>query len=136
MPFRVCYYHVIWTTKNRERLITPEIELIIFAAITQKSTQIDSPVLAINGVADHIHVVTSISTSLAVAEWVRNVKGISAHQVNAMFPDLNCHFRWQQGYGVLTFGAKMLPLVIDYVAQQKAHHQQNTLEPYLEREED
>ena len=136
MPFRVCYYHVVWATKNREPLITPEIETLIVSSIMQKSVQLDSPIQAINGVADHIHVAVSISTNLAVAEWVRHIKGISSHDINALFPQLPTPFRWQQGYGVLAFGAKMLPFVADYIARQKEHHRDNMLEMYLEQMED
>ncbi len=133
MPFRVCYYHVIWSTKHREPLITPEIESVVIATISRKSTSLNSPILAINGVADHIHVAVSISTSLAVSDWVKHVKGISAREVNMVFPQLSTHFRWQQGYGILTFGAKNLSFVTDYIGRQKEHHSNNTLEAYLER---
>jgi putative transposase len=132
MPFRVCYYHVIWATKHRLPLITPEMEPVIFAAIKHKSSALKSPVLAISGVADHVHVAVSISTNIAVAEWVKQVKGVSTYEVNTSFA-LSDHFRWQRGYGILTFGAKTLPFVQTYIARQKDHHRDGTTEDYLER---
>jgi putative transposase len=136
MPFSVCYYHLLWATKNREPLITPDVELVIISAITQKSVALHCPIQAINSVADHIHVAVSISTTLSVADWARNIKGFSAHEVNSMFPDRSSSFRWQQGYGVLTFGVKTLPFIVVYIAHQKENHRQNLLEMYLERTED
>ncbi len=133
MPFRVCYYHVIWATKHRAPLITPEIESFIISTIERKSTEMNSPILALNSVADHIHVAVSISTSVAASQWIKQIKGVSAHDVNIEFPHLSTHFRWQQGYDVLTFGAKNLPFVTDYIARQKEHHNNNTFETYLER---
>jgi putative transposase len=136
MSFSVCYCHLIWATKNREPLITPDVELVIIAAITQKSVALNCPIQAINGVDDHIHVAVSVSTTLSVADWAKNVKGFSAHEVNSMFPDRPSSFRWQQGYGVLTFGAKTLPYIVAYVAHQKENHHQNLIEMYLEQTED
>jgi putative transposase len=136
MPFRVCYYHVVWATKNREPLIVPEVEAVVLPAVVRKSTELDSPVLAINSAGDHVHVAVSISTRISVAEWVKNVKGFSAHEVNAILPQLGTPFHWQKGYGVLTFGTKALPLVSDYIARQKEHHSDNTLDLYLERIEE
>ncbi len=133
MAFWQCYYHVVWATKGREPIITPKIEETIIQAATEKSQTLDCAIQGINTVADHIHVAVCIPPKIAVAEWVRNIKGITAHEVNIMFPDLSERFRWQRGYGVLTFGAKMLPTVIGYIERQKEHHAENTVESYLEQ---
>ena len=133
MTFWKCYYHVVWTTKNRSGLITPQIETVVFDTIKAKSLALETEILAVNGIPDHVHVAAAIPPKLAVAEWVRNVKGASAREVNAMFPNLNEHFRWQECYGVLTFGAKNMDYVIGYIAHQKEHHANQTLQPYLEQ---
>jgi putative transposase len=133
MPFWKCYYHVIWATKSRQPLITPKLEAVIIEHVERKSRALESPVLAANAVNDHIHVVVSIAPKIAVAEWVRNIKGITGREINALFPALDTHFHWQEGYGVLTFGAKNQNFVIEYVQRQKEHHQNNQLEPYLEQ---
>jgi REP element-mobilizing transposase RayT len=39
--FRVCYYHVIWGTRNRQPLITPEIEAVLGSAIMRKSSDLN-----------------------------------------------------------------------------------------------
>ena len=133
MSFWRCYYHVVWATKDRDPIITPKIEKIIIQAATEKSQELDCTIQAINTVVDHVHVAVCVTPRVAVAEWVRNIKGITAHEINAMYPDLSQRFRWQRGYGVLTFGAKMLPTITGYIARQKDYHAANTLEPYLEQ---
>ena len=133
MPFRVVYYHIIWATKYRDALITPQIEPVIFSAIRQKSRKLDSHIHAINGMSDHIHIAVSISTSISVASWVKSVKGSSSYAANNTFPDLTEKFAWQNGYGVLTFGAKALSNVVDYIDKQKSHHEEETLIDYLEK---
>ncbi len=133
MPFWQCYYHAIWTTKYREPLITSAVEEVIFEIIQVKSVELKCPVLAINGIPDHIHVAVYIPPRLAAAEWMRHVKGVSSHEINVSFPNAPTHFRWQKHYGLLTFGVKNLKYVVDYIARQKEHHANNTTIDYLER---
>jgi putative transposase len=133
MPFHVCYYHFVWSTKHREPLLVADVETLVYDTIKRKSESLKSPILAINGTADHVHVAVSLSLTVSVAVWVKQVKGTSARAVNVVVPDQLSHFRWQASYGVLTFGAKHLPDVIAYIERQKAHHADHTLEPYLEQ---
>jgi putative transposase len=136
MPFTKLFYHTVWTTKNRIPVISPHIEDIVHKTIISKSTSLKCPILAINSASDHIHIAVCIPPSIAVADWVRQVKGVSAHEVNVSFPDLHEHFQWQQSYGVLTFGAKQIDVVIDYIARQKEHHAHNRLQESLEQTEE
>lgn len=105
----------------------------MFNAIREKSNALGATIYEINGVVDHIHTAVSIPPRLAVADWVRQVKGFSTRQVNAFGPDAADRFAWQAGYSVLTFGKKALPFVCAYIVKQKEHHAHNTLDPYLER---
>jgi putative transposase len=133
LPFWKCYYHVIWATKHRQAIITPTIERVLVDALRAKSEELHCAVLAVNGTADHIHRAVSIRPAIAVGDWVGKIKGASSHAVNLAFADLETKFRWQEDYGVVTFGAKNLPTVLSYIENQKLHHQAGTLEPYLER---
>jgi putative transposase len=114
-------------------MLTADLEQLVFSTIEHKSIELDSPIQIINGMPDHIHVVVSITPRLAVADWVKHIKGSSTREVNAMFPQLSTRFSWQQGYGVLTLGAKVLPDICGYVKSQKEHHTHQTAKPYLER---
>lgn len=135
MPFWKCYYHAVWTTDRRVPVINPHIEKIILDTIRRKSTELDCPILAIYTVSDHIHVAVCITPRISVAEWVRNVKGLSTHEVNDGFPVLESNFKWQKSYGILTYGEKQLPYVVGYIERQKEHHANQTTQPYLERTE-
>lgn len=132
MPRWICYYHLVWSTRNREPLLIPPIELVVYAVIERESAKMDSPVLAIGGIEDHVHVAVMIRPRIAVATWVRQIKGVSAHEVNRQFPHQETHFRWQGSYSVQTFGKKTLPFVLNYIQHQKQHHASRTSILYLE----
>lgn len=93
-------------------------------------------VLAVNAVPDHIHVAVTIPPSIAIAQWMKRVKGASSYEINGLFPNTEARFRWQRGYGVLTFGAVKLQMVVDYIAHQKEHHASQQIEVYMERSDD
>ena len=133
MPFWKCYYHIIWATKNREAVITPPIEMVVFETIRTRADELNSPILAINGTADHVHVAVCVPPSLAVGDWMKQIKGASSRSINMAFDNLPAKFRWQEGYGVLTFGAKNSSFVVRYIENQKEHHQTGDLQPYLEQ---
>lgn len=132
MPFWRLYYHLTWSTKNREPLITTEIEPRLFAYIVKKASELSVFIYAINGWSDHMHIVAAIPPKVALAELVKFVKGASSHYLNR-----ECHlgyeFAWQRGYGALTMGEKQRPIAEEYVRNQKAHHQQQTVNAWLER---
>ncbi len=78
----------------------------------------------------------SIALSVAAANWVQEVKGLSAYEINRTFPQLENHFKWQHSYGAVTFGAKNPPYVMDYIERQKEHHASNALIDYPEQTDD
>jgi putative transposase len=136
MPFWRCFYHLVWTTHKRQPLISAQIEPVLFRVVETKSTEMGCQVLAVNAVPDHIHVAVTIPPSIAIAQWMKRVKGASSYEINGLFPNTEARFRWQRGYGVLTFGAVKLQMVVDYIAHQKEHHASQQIEAYMERADD
>jgi putative transposase len=134
VPYFVCYYHVVWTTKNRTELINRLNEQLLLDAIEQQSVKLKCPILALNAVSDHVHVAVCIPPSTSVSQWVSKVKGFSSRLVNETYP--HAKFHWQEGYGVITFGTKNIPFVKQYIQNQKEHHQNRTLYAHLEQTEE
>ena len=60
------------------------------------------------------------------------MKGASSHYINHVIANRQL-LHWQTGYGVVSFGAKDLPWVLDYVRNQRDHHSNNTTQDRLER---
>jgi putative transposase len=132
MPLWYCYYHIVWTTKHRAPSINTDIERLIYHVAYDKALELESPIVAMNCVSDHTHVLASIAPKLSVAEWVRNIKGITTHEVNVMVSNLPDRFGWQSGYAVFTVSRELIPKVQRYIGNQKLHHAENTVDPDLE----
>lgn len=125
------FYHFVWTTKNRESLITEEIEKTLERCILTKIQKLNSICHQIGMTQDHIHLAASVSPVISLSYFVKSIKGNSAHLINNSF--LNQYFSWQNGYGVISFDEKKLPIIKKYIANQKQHHRNTNLINTLEK---
>ena len=135
MPFWQLFYHVVWGTKHRLPLITPEIEAATYDHIRRKALGLEATVFAVNGLPDHVHLVVSIPPRLAVATFVGQVKGVASAKINKDVK-LEPPLYWQEAYGVFSFDHKRLPNFVAYVERQKQHHASGQLYGVLERTDD
>ena len=132
MPLWKLYYHLVWSTHDRQPLITPSRETQLYRYIGCKVDSLGCSLHAIGGMEDHIHLVTSIPPKLSIADFVKHIKGGSAHKLNHSHPGANPKFRWQNEYGVCSLGSKQLDRAIAYVHNQKDHHKNGTIISSLE----
>jgi len=131
MAFWRTYYHLVWATKERQNLITADKETQLYNYIIGKADSLRCILHAIGGIENHIHLVVSIPPTLAVAEFVKRIKGSSSHYMNHELSSLSS-FAWQNGYGVLSLGGKQLDTAVAYVKHQKEHHSQGNIIQSLE----
>lgn len=131
MPYHQLFYHLVWSTKNREPLLTPDIEPIVHDLLRSKAVGLGATVFALDGWVEHVHLVASIPPVIAVSKFIGQIKGATSTRFNK-----SKHGKvlfWQDEYAAFTFDAKRLPNYIAYVQRQKEHHNQNTTIPLLER---
>jgi REP element-mobilizing transposase RayT len=64
--------------------------------------------------------------------FLRKLKGGASHDVNQQFGRQKV-LEWQAGYGVVSFGTRDLPWVVDYIRNQREHHSRGTFHDRLER---
>ena len=135
MTYWRLHYHLIWATYNREPTLTLEREKMFYGVLYRKGEELGLKIHAAGNMEDHAHVVASIPPKLAIADCVRHLKGASAFAINQM-PGSDSQFKWQGGYGALTFGERSLETVMEYAAKQKEHHRENRMVEVYERIDD
>jgi putative transposase len=128
------YYHVVWATKERQPLIDPHYEADLHSYIIGKADALKCITHVINGTDNHLHLVASVPPTVAIAEFVKNIKGSSAHYVNHALSPASKNFGWQAGYGVFSLGRKQLDQAVVYVQNQKVHHAQGSTIQAFEQE--
>src|SRR5271154_2586308 len=124
--------HFIFSTKNREPLITATIESDLHAYMVGIARNLDCWTLAINGTADHLHLLISMSKKLTVVDLMENVKKSSSRWLNEN-ARLPTKFHWQDGYAAFTIGESGVAGLTQYIQRQKEHHRKMTFKEELVR---
>jgi REP element-mobilizing transposase RayT len=113
--------HLIFSTKNREPFLTPEIERELYPYLASIFKAMKSPALTINGTSDHLHTLFSLSRVVTIAELVEEVKTESSKWIKTKGREFRS-FHWQNGYGAFSIGQSQVPTVKRYIERQKEHH--------------
>ena len=132
MPYWQLFYHLVWSTKDRQPLLTPAVEKEVYGYLTGKAVGLEAVVYIVGGTVDHVHMVAAIPPTIAVSKFVGQIKGVASTRFNKSGIS-EVRFGWQDAYGAFSFDAKRLPNYIAYVERQKEHHTEGTAIPILER---
>ncbi len=119
--------HLIFSTKNREPFITPEIELELHPYLATIFRALKSPSLAINGTTDHVHILFSLARVIAIADLLEEVKTETSKWLKTKGPRFK-NFHWQRGYGGFSIGQSQVDVVKQYIHNQKEHHRRVTFQ--------
>jgi hypothetical protein len=68
-----------------------------------------------------------------ISDFVGKLKGGTSHDVNQTLGHRQKELQWQTGYGVVSFGTRDLKWVIEYVRDQREHHERGTIAERLEQ---
>jgi REP element-mobilizing transposase RayT len=115
-------YHVVFSTKNRERLITQEIRNDLYRYMGGIITGENGILIEIGGSPDHIHIFLKLKPIHSLSEMMRKIKGNSSKWVNDQ-KRLVGRFSWQDGYGAFSVSESQAPNVTRYIKNQEHHHQ-------------
>ena len=115
-------YHLVFATKNRVRALDRPRRDDLYAFIWGILKERDCHLYRIGGIEDHVHILTSLHPTIALASLVKEIKTASSAWIKGqhVFPAFE---HWQEGYGAFTVGADARPGLIDYIKNQEAHHQ-------------
>ncbi len=122
--------HVIFSTKDRQNLIEPEIEPELFAYMAGTLKNYESRCLAIGGTPNHVHLLISQSKNIALSRVIGELKKSSSKWIKAKGPAF-LHFGWQEGYGAFSIGQSNVVALKQYIAQQKEKHKVKSFETEL-----
>ena len=121
------YMHVVFSTKDRQPLIIPDIQNRLWAYMGGIARENHMKASSVGGMKDHVHILLSLPATLSVAKGVQLIKGGASKGVHDTFPHLR-RFAWQEGYGAFSVSQSSTPSVIEYIQGQARHHRKITFE--------
>jgi putative transposase len=119
------YYHVVFSTKNRQPFLADAVRECLFAYSGGIARENKMNALEVCGTADHVHLLLPIPASLALSKAIQLIKGGSSHWLKETFPDM-VDFAWQDGYAAFTVSQSQLNNVHAYIRSQPEHHRMKT----------
>ena len=125
-------YQIVFGTKAREKTLSAKNRPILFQYISGILEKKKCHLYRINGVDDHLHIITHLHPAQALAFLVKDIKVSSSKFIKEeeLFP----HFRgWQSGYAAFTYSMDSKDRLIEYVKNQEIHHQKMTSKDELEK---
>ena len=132
--FHEIFLHINWHTKDNSPLITPRLEPAIHGQLRDRCRQTKGVYFhGIGGTENHVHLAINIEPQVTISDLVGELKGACSHEINQQ--ERMKALEWQRGYGVVSFGTKQLPWVLEYIANQKQHHATGRVFDRLERTE-
>ena len=124
-------YHIVFSTKNRQGVLDVDRHEQLFRYIWGIVKNKQSVLHQVNGLTDHLHILTSLHPSLALADFVKDIKLACTQWIRkeGIFPDFS---GWQEGYGAFTHSVQEKLRLVEYIRTQKEHHRRTTFkEEYM-----
>jgi REP element-mobilizing transposase RayT len=99
----------------------------LYAYITGIVKYKNSHLYRINGIENHLHILTDMHPSIAPADFMRDVKASSSLWMknSELFPQF---IGWEEGYGSFTCSYSDANRLIEYIKNQQEHHKRVTFE--------
>jgi putative transposase len=99
----------------------------LYAFITGIIKNKNSHLYRINGTGNHLHILADMHPSIALADFMRDIKVSSSiwMKSSSYFPEFN---GWADGYGAFTCSYMDMGRLIDYIKNQQEHHRKKSFE--------
>ena len=119
--------HIIFSTKNREPWLDSAIRTRMHAYLATICRDLGGETPRVDGVADHVHIVTTLPRTLSQAQLIEQVKKTSSKWIKSLEPRYRGFF-WQRGYAAFSVSPSQLDAVLQYVQTQEEHHRTRTFQ--------
>lgn len=125
MSYTNLVYHIVFRTYRSIPAIEEAHEREFYAYVHGYIMHHRAKLYRIGGMPDHVHMLVSLPADLAVSEFVRGLKYATNGWMrnNPSFP---IFAGWGEGYAAFTYSKDQIPVVKNYIINQKEHHRQTT----------
>ena len=125
-------YQIVFGTKDHEHALSNPGRQELFKYISGILNNKKCHLYRINGVEDHLHILTHLHPSISLSSLIKDIKLASSEHIkkNKLLANF---IGWQDGYGAFTYSIKEKDRLIEYVKNQEEHHKKKTFrEEYVE----
>lgn len=125
MSFIRIWLHIIWSTKNREKIISKELKRGLINHILLNTKEKEILIDTINCVTDHIHILLSLSPRETLSKTIQLIKGESSYWINKNNLT-KTKFEWQDDYFAVSVSESQISKVREYIINQEEHNKRKS----------
>ena len=121
MSYTSLLYQIVFCPKYRNPCLIKKNREKLFGYMRGTIENHNCKPFVINGIEDHLHILTHIHQTVPIASLVKDIK-ISSNKFikeQDLFPEFAC---WQSGYSVFSYSYSALDNLFKYVQNQEKHH--------------
>jgi REP element-mobilizing transposase RayT len=119
------HIHLVFSTKHRTGWLDDAIRHELHRYMAGVLREMKCPVVEVNSVEDHIHILFQMSRTKSIASIVEEVKTTSSKWIKTKGERFEM-FRWQIGYGAFAVSKSRVASVVSYIQRQREHHPRET----------
>jgi len=119
--------HIIFSTKDREAWLDSDVRMRMHAYLATICCDLGVELVHVGGMADHIHIVTTLPRTLSQAQLVEQIKKTSSKWIKTLDARYR-GFSWQRGYGAFSVSPSQLESVRRYIDGQQEDHRTRTFQ--------
>lgn len=112
-------FHIVFSTQGRLPLITKGVQEELYRYIGGLAKELKGRLIAIGGMADHLHVLIELPPSVSTSDAMRFIKANSSRWITQRYGK---PFAWQKGFGSFTVSRSGVDAVVAYIENQEEHH--------------
>lgn len=121
------YVHLVFSTKYRQPLIRTPYEEELHSYLGGICKNLECPPIIVGGYTDHVHILCRLSQKIPLMKLLEEVKSHSSKWIKTKHESLRS-FYWQNGYGAFSVNPAEVDRVVNYIANQHAHHGKKTFQ--------
>ena len=130
--YRQILYHLIFRTKDSRKTLVQEHSRELYAYLMGIIKNKSGFLYRINGMEDHLHILSDLHPKLALSDYMRDIKTSSSIWLkqSGKFPEFE---GWAEGFAALTYSWKDKDMIVNYIKNQQEHHKKESFEDELRR---
>ena len=125
--YRQILYHIVFCTYNRENSIPFDHQEALYKYIWGIITKRNGVLYRINGMENHIHILSDLHPTVALSNFIKEIKTASNTWMKETgnYPNFTS---WAEGSCCLTDAYRDKEMLVNYIKNQKEHHKKVTFE--------
>ena len=127
MSYVKIWLHCVWSTKNRDQIISHSFRPELLKHFRENADEKNIILDYINAHENHVHALINLSKQQNLATIMQYLKGESSFWINNK-KILSSHFSWQDDYFAVSVGHSQVERIRNYIKNQDEHHRKMSWE--------